>query len=135
MEEMLGMAREALREKAALGIGDRIVLSGGGARLRGAVELAEQVFEAPARLAAPDEGSGWREAVGDPACCTALGLVEYAARRAAGRSRQRRGCAPDDCAAPSGTGARGRQARGRNAAAMRPRVSQPDRAVVDRGKT
>jgi len=80
MEELLGMAREALRERAALGIGDRIVLAGGGARLRGSVELAEQVFEAPARLASPDEASGWREAVGDPACCTALGLVEYAAR-------------------------------------------------------
>jgi cell division protein FtsA len=80
MEEMLSMGRDALRAQQALGLGDRIVLAGGGARLRGAVELAEQVFEAPVRLAAPDGGAGWREAAGDPACCTALGLVEYALR-------------------------------------------------------
>ena len=80
MEELFGMARDALRSQSALGIGDRIVLAGGGARLRGAVELAEQVFESPARIADPAAAYGWREAAGDPACCTALGLVEYAAR-------------------------------------------------------
>jgi cell division protein FtsA len=80
MEELFGMARDALRAESALGLGDRIVLSGGGARLRGAVELVEQVFESPARLADPAAQYAWREAAGDPACCTALGLVEYAQR-------------------------------------------------------
>lgn len=80
MEELFGMARDALRAQSALGLGDRLVLSGGGARLRGAVDLAEQVFESPARIADPSRGYGWREAAGDPACCTALGLVEYAVR-------------------------------------------------------
>jgi cell division protein FtsA len=80
MEELFGMARDALRSQAALGLGDRVVLSGGGARLVGAVLLAEQVFESPARLAAPAACYGWQEAAGDPACCTALGLVDYAER-------------------------------------------------------
>jgi cell division protein FtsA len=80
MDELLGLARDGLRAQSALGVGDRIVLAGGGARLRGAVDLAEQVFASPARLATPAESWGWREAAGDPACCTALGLVEYAVR-------------------------------------------------------
>ena len=80
MEELFVMARDALRTQGVVALGDRIVLAGGGARLRGAVELAEQIFEAPVRLAAPSEPCAWREASGDPACCTALGLVTYAAR-------------------------------------------------------
>ena len=80
MEELFAMVRDGLRAQQVLGIGDRIVLAGGGARLRGAVDLAEQVFEAPVRLAAPRAPQGWREAEGDPACCTALGLLEFAQR-------------------------------------------------------
>jgi cell division protein FtsA len=80
MEEVFAMLRDALRAPASPALGARVVLAGGGARLRGAVELAEQVFECPARLASPAGLPGWREAAGDPACCTVLGLVEYAAR-------------------------------------------------------
>ena len=79
MEELLGLVRDGLAAQGALGLGDRVVLAGGGARLRGSVELAEQIFAAPARVAAP-EPCAWREASGDPACCTALGLVAYAVR-------------------------------------------------------
>ena len=80
MEELFSMLRDTLRTQDALGMGDRLVLAGGGARLRGAVELAEQVFDSPARVAAPVAARGWREADGDPACGTALGLLEYAQR-------------------------------------------------------
>lgn len=80
MEELFSMLRDTLRAQNALGMGERIVLAGGGARLRGVVELAEQVFESPARVAAPVAAPGWREADGDPACGTALGLLEYAQR-------------------------------------------------------
>jgi len=86
MEELFGMVRDALRGQGALGLGDRIVLAGGGARLRGSVELAEQVFEAPARLAQPATVRGWREADGDPAGCTAIGILEYAQRSGLMRS-------------------------------------------------
>ena len=86
MEELFGMVRDALRTQHALGIGDRIVLAGGGARLRGCVELAEQIFEAPARLAQPAAVRGWREADGDPAGCTAIGIVEFARRSGLMRS-------------------------------------------------
>jgi len=80
LEETLLWLREALQAQQALGLGDRLVLAGGGARLRGVAELAEQVFEMPARVASPTGPAGWREAAGDPACCTALGLVDYAVR-------------------------------------------------------
>jgi cell division protein FtsA len=80
VEEIFAMLRDALRGQRALGLGDRIVLAGGGARLRGAVDLAEQVFESPARLGSPEASCGWPEGEGDAACCTVLGIVEYAMR-------------------------------------------------------
>jgi len=79
-EEMLVLVRDALRSQAATSLGDRVVLSGGGARLRGAVELVEQIFGVPARVANPESHAAWDAVAGDPAGCTALGLIEYAAR-------------------------------------------------------
>lgn len=80
MEELFVLTRDALRAQRLIALGDRIVLAGGGARLRGCVDLAEQIFEAPVRIAEPQETGGWSEATGDPACCTALGLMAYAWR-------------------------------------------------------
>jgi cell division protein FtsA len=78
LEEMLVLMRDGLRSQSAHPMADRVVLCGGGARLRGVAELVEQVFGVPARVAQPE--SSWGAAAGDPACCTALGLIEYAAR-------------------------------------------------------
>lgn len=78
MEEIFGLVREELRgalQGSVLNAG--IVLTGGGALLEGAVELAEQVFEMPVRLGIPRGFSGMAESVTNPIYATALGLVLF----------------------------------------------------------
>lgn len=57
-----------------------IVLTGGGAHLRGLTELAERVFNLPVRVAAPRGLAGMSEEVSQPEYATAVGLVLYGAR-------------------------------------------------------
>jgi cell division protein FtsA len=52
-----------------------VVLTGGGAKLKGVTEVAEDVFGAPARVGLPDRASGKFEAIGDPAFAAAVGIV------------------------------------------------------------
>jgi cell division protein FtsA len=52
-----------------------VVLTGGGARLKGVAEVAEDVFGVPARIGVPDRVSGSFDAVVDPAYAAALGTV------------------------------------------------------------
>ncbi|HKV26728.1 MAG TPA: cell division protein FtsA [Candidatus Acidoferrales bacterium] len=79
--ELLTMVREDLR-RAGLDsqIPAGIVLTGGGARLRGLVELAEKIFSLPVRLAAPRGLSDITEGVSQPEYSAAVGLVLYGAR-------------------------------------------------------
>ncbi|HET6198742.1 MAG: cell division protein FtsA [Candidatus Acidiferrales bacterium] len=79
--ELLTMVREDLR-RAGLDsqIPAGIVLTGGGARLRGLIELAEKMFSLPVRLAAPRGLSDITEAVSQPEYSAAVGLVLYGAR-------------------------------------------------------
>ena len=62
-----------------------LVLSGGGSRLTGFVEMAERVFELPVRIAAPRGLEGMPEELSRPEYATAVGLLLYGAqsRRAA----------------------------------------------------
>ncbi len=62
-----------------------LVLSGGGSRLTGFVEMAERVFELPVRIAAPRGLEGMPEELSQPEYATAVGLLLYGAqsRRAA----------------------------------------------------
>jgi len=78
LRELLGMVAEELREARVLSPGDRVVLGGGGARMRGIVEVAEDVFGLPARLAEEASAAG-TAAIGD-ASATVLGLLDYASR-------------------------------------------------------
>jgi cell division protein FtsA len=57
-----------------------IVLTGGGAHLRGLTELAERVFNLPVRVAAPRGLAGMSEEISQPEYATAVGLVLYGAR-------------------------------------------------------
>ena len=57
-----------------------IVLTGGGARLRGLVEMAERVFNLPVRVATPRGLAEMSEEVSQPEYSTAVGLVLYGAR-------------------------------------------------------
>ena len=58
-----------------------IVLTGGTAKMEGAVELAEEIFHMPVRLATPKGVSGLVEVVDHPMYSTAVGLLLYAAKQ------------------------------------------------------
>jgi cell division protein FtsA len=89
-EELFGLVREELRrsgfeETIAAGI----VLTGGSAKMEGAIELAEEVFHMPVRLGIPQQVEGLAEVVRNPIFSTGVGLLLYG-RDNALPSRQRR---------------------------------------------
>jgi cell division protein FtsA len=57
-----------------------VILTGGSAQLRGMVELAERIFDCPARVGYPLGVSGLTEQINSPLYATAIGLVLMAAR-------------------------------------------------------
>src|SRR6202048_1794212 len=78
-EELFGLVREELRrsgfeEQVATGI----VLTGGSAKMEGAIELAEEVFHMPVRLGVPQYVSGLVDVVSNPIHATGVGLLLYA---------------------------------------------------------
>lgn len=82
MTELLEMARDAiglarLQKRVPAGV----ILTGGGALLPGAIDLAQQVFDAPVRLGTPIDLAGWGEQVDSPQFATGVGLVRYALRQ------------------------------------------------------
>ena len=85
-QELLALITDDLR-RAGLNtqIPAGFVLAGGGARLHGLVELAEENFHLPVRIAEPRGILDLPEQVAQPEYATAIGLVLYAAkaRRAA----------------------------------------------------
>ena len=54
-----------------------IVITGGSAKMEGAVELAEEVFHMPVRLGAPQYVDGLLEVVRNPIHATGVGLLLY----------------------------------------------------------
>jgi cell division protein FtsA len=79
--ELLLLIRDELRRSGlAEQIPAGIVLTGGGAHLRGLVELAEHVFNLPVRVAAPRGLYEMNDQVSQPEYSTAVGLLLYAAR-------------------------------------------------------
>jgi cell division protein FtsA len=79
--ELLSLIREDLR-RAGLErqIPAGFVLAGGGSRLNGLVELAEQNFHLPVRIAEPKGLADLPEQVAQPEYATVIGLVIYGAR-------------------------------------------------------
>jgi cell division protein FtsA len=57
-----------------------IVLTGGTAKMEGAVELAEEVFHVPVRLASPQSVSGMADFVCNPIYSTGVGLLMHGAK-------------------------------------------------------
>lgn len=56
-----------------------LVITGGTARMEGAIELAEEIFHMPVRLASPKEGHGsMGDILENPTYATAMGLLHYA---------------------------------------------------------
>ncbi len=80
-QELLVLVRDEL-QRAGLDaqIPAGLVLAGGGARLRGLVELAERLFQLPVRLAVPRGLQGMPEEVSRPEYAAVVGLLLFAAR-------------------------------------------------------
>lgn len=60
-------------------IGAGIVLTGGSSKVRGAVELAEEIFHMPVRIGSPLKVGGLKADVEDPIHATGVGLLHYGA--------------------------------------------------------
>jgi cell division protein FtsA len=77
-EELFQLVREELRrsgfeELIAAGV----VLTGGSAKMEGAIELAEEVFHMPVRLGVPQFVEGLSDVVRNPIHATGVGLLLY----------------------------------------------------------
>jgi len=80
-QELMVLVRDELRRAGLESqIPAGIVLTGGGANLRGLVDLAERVFNLPVRVATPRGLEGMSEEVSQPEYSTAVGLVLYGTR-------------------------------------------------------
>ena len=71
-------SREVKKNHFAELLGGGVVLTGGTSLMPGVVELAEQVFEMPVRLGAPEGLGGLGANVADPRFSTGVGLVLHA---------------------------------------------------------
>jgi cell division protein FtsA len=78
-EELFALVRDELR-RAGLeeSVATGIVLTGGSAKMEGAVELAEEVFHMPVRLGVPQYVCGLVDVVSNPIHATGVGLLLYA---------------------------------------------------------
>ncbi|MEM7276692.1 MAG: cell division protein FtsA [Pseudomonadota bacterium] len=81
-EELFTLIRDELRrsgfeERIAAGV----VITGGSAKMEGAVELAEEVFHMPVRLGAPQHVTGLADVVRNPIHATGVGLLLYGYER------------------------------------------------------
>jgi cell division protein FtsA len=77
-QELFELVHEEIRnsgleEHIAAGI----VLTGGSAKMEGAVEFAEELFHVPVRVGAPLNVKGLAEYVEDPTFATVVGLLQY----------------------------------------------------------
>ena len=78
-EELYNLIRDELRRSGfEEAIADGIVITGGSAKMEGAVELAEEVFHVPVRLGMPQGVTGLGEAIRNPIHATGIGLLLYA---------------------------------------------------------
>jgi len=89
-EELYGLIRDELRrsgfeEVIAAGI----VLTGGSAKMEGAIDLAEEIFHVPVRLGLPQQIKGLADVVRNPIYSTGVGLLLYARDNAAPAQRGR----------------------------------------------
>jgi cell division protein FtsA len=79
--ELLALIRDDLQRAGLVGqIPAGFVLAGGGARLHGLIDLAEQSFHLPVRIAEPKGLADLPEQVAQPEYATVVGLVMYGAK-------------------------------------------------------
>jgi len=79
MEEIL---REAFMESKKADVPltsiQSVVLTGGGALLKGCEELAESIFQTPARIGFPTGYSGFENEINNPKYATVIGMLKFA---------------------------------------------------------
>lgn len=77
-EEIFNLIYENLSQSGYLDhIASGIVITGGAAKMQGALELAEEVLRMPVRLGVPTGVTGLTETVSDPEHATGIGLLLY----------------------------------------------------------
>ncbi len=78
-EELFSLVQAELRRSGYEDlIAAGIVLTGGTSKMEGAVELAEEIFHMPVRLANPHGVRGMEDILRNPIYATGLGLLQYA---------------------------------------------------------
>ena len=78
------LRRSGFEELIAAGV----VITGGSAKMEGAVELAEEVFHMPVRLGAPHYVEGLMDVVRNPIHATGVGLLLYGYENLSRRERR-----------------------------------------------
>ena len=90
--ELFEMLRDNLRSAGVFELlGTGLVMTGGGARLNGMQDIAEDVFRKPARVAAPLPISKLPAQLAEPEFSTVLGLIFYAHRSKVLRGKEEQG--------------------------------------------
>jgi len=81
IEELLLLIQsEVRRSEFEELIGSGIVLTGGSSRIEGIMELAEEIFHLPVRLAMPNYCGSLSEVIRNPIYATGIGLVQFVHR-------------------------------------------------------
>ena len=89
MNELFQMVRQEINRSGYAGLLPAgLVLSGGGAMVRDARELATSVTGMPSRIGYPTGVGGLSESVGSPSYATAVGLVQFGGKAHAGIPRR-----------------------------------------------
>ncbi|MCC5859179.1 MAG: cell division protein FtsA [Ectothiorhodospiraceae bacterium] len=79
-EELMTLVHQELRRSGFEDlIAAGIVLTGGSAKMEGAIELAEEVFHVPVRLGVPSRVTGLSDVVRNPIYSTGVGLLYFGA--------------------------------------------------------
>ncbi len=84
------LRRSGFEDMVAAGI----VLTGGTAKMEGVVDLAEEIFHMPVRLAKPYGVSGLTDVINNPIYSTSVGLLLYAAKQHRNKTNNTRN---EDC--------------------------------------
>jgi cell division protein FtsA len=96
-EEVLTHVQEEIRQAGFdRQLSSGVILTGGGALLSGMVEVAEQVFNAPIRIGAPEGYVGLGRDLAQPVYAAAVGLAAYGARCEVGLAGSDRQPQPDE---------------------------------------
>jgi cell division protein FtsA len=83
MSEIYSLIGEEVKRSGHAGmLPAGVVLTGGGARLAGAAELARDVFQMPVRIGAPQGVGGLMDQLSNPAFSTPIGLLLWGAHHA-----------------------------------------------------